>query len=421
MPSRLTTRRRLPRAGLRVALLAGAWLLGSAVAVGAALVLVPGATFPLLVVSVVASGAALLLVGGGVVVAVLAVAAAALGRTAGTPGRSAVSGRGRRRWVALVPVVLAVGAAVVGAAATALQVHEADRRGVDVAWSGYPGGSGAGAHGVVRAPASTEVYATVDGRELLADVWLPPDGAGSGARGRAAVVRVHGGSWSSGQRGAPAWDSALASAGAVVVEVDYRLTGALDGAPWRTQPRDVACAVAWVGANARRLGVDPARIVLMGDSAGAHLALLAAYAPQGFPPSCPLEPVRPAAVVALYPPTEMASLQRAGGWRYPDVLPGDGVLDLMGARPEDDPAAYRAASPLTHVGPDVPPTLVVHGDHDQVVPVEQSRALVAALRRAGAEHAYVELPLANHGFDQVWGAVTTQTARAAVLAWVDRV
>ena len=102
------------------------------------------------------------------------------------------------------------------------------------------------------------------------------------------------------------------------------------------------------------------------------------------------------------------------------MLPGDGVLDLMGARPEDAPAAYRAASPLTYVGPGVPPTLVVHGDHDQVVPVEQSRELVAALGRAGAEHAYVELPFANHGFDQVWGAVTTQSARAAVLRWLAR-
>ena len=330
----------------------------------------------------------------------------------------------------LVPVVLAVGAATVGLVATVTQVRAAHERGVDVTWSRYPGGSGARAHDAVRAPTSTEVYATVDGRELRADVWLPPGDPATGtggdasavvSAGRAAVVRVHGGSWSSGQRGAPAWDSALAGAGAVVVDVDYRLARAVDGEPWRAQPRDVACAVAWVGADAQRLGVDPGRIVLMGDSAGAHLALLAAYAPAQFPPSCDLAPVRPAAVVALYPPTETVSLQRADGWRYPDVLPGDGVLDLMGARPEDDPAAYRAASPVTYVGSGVPPTLVVHGDHDQVVPVGQSRELVAALQRVGAEHAYVELPFANHGFDQVWGAVTTQVARAAVLRWLARV
>lgn len=375
MPSRLTTRRPRRRSAVRTALLAATWLLGAALATGAALVLLPGATYPLLVVSVVASGGALLLVAGG----------------------------------------------AVGAVATVAQARAA---GVAVDWVGYPGGSGATAHDAVRAPDSTEVCATVDGQDLSADVWLPPQGAGSpsGASvGRVAVVRVHGGSWSSGERGAPAWDSALASAGAVVVDVDHRLTGSIAGAPWRAQPRDVACAMAWVGANAQRLGVDPDRLVVMGDSAGAHLALLAAYAPAEFPPSCPLAPVRPAAVIALYPPTEMVSLQRSGGWRYPSVLPGDGVLDLMGATPEQDPAAYRAASPLSYVGPDVPRTLVVHGEHDQVVPVEQSRELVVALERAGVEHSYVEAPFANHGFDQVWGAVTTQTARAAVLAWLDGV
>lgn len=396
---------------MRTALLAASWLLGAVLATGAALVLLPGATFPLLVVSVVAGGGALLLVAGGVVVA----AGAAL-----AGGRARPDGSRGRRWVVVVPVVLALASAAVGAVATVAQAREAGAAGTDVSWSGYPGGSGATAHAAVGAPDSTEVYATVDGQDLSADVWLPPEGAGA-TSGRIGVVRVHGGSWSSGERGAPAWDSALASSGAVVVEVDYRLTGVVDGAPWRAQPGDVACAMAWVGANAQRLGVDPERIVVMGDSAGAHLALLAAYAPQEFPPSCGLAPLRPAAVVALYPPTELVSLQRSGGWRYPDVLPGDGVLDLMGAAPEQDPAPYRAASPLSYVGPDVPRTLVLHGRSDQVVPVEQSRELVAALERAGVEHSYVEAPFANHGFDQVWGAVTTQTARAAVTGWLDGV
>ena len=100
------------------------------------------------------------------------------------------------------------------------------------------------------------------------------------------------------------------------------------------------------------------------------------------------------------------------------VLDGEGVLDLVGAAPEEDPAAYAAASPLSHVAAGVPRTLLVHGASDQVVPVEQSRRLAAALGAAGAEHRYVELPLANHGFDQVWGGVNAQSTRAVVAQWL---
>ncbi len=378
------------------------WLLALVLAFSAVFVLLPGPTFSLLVVSIVAQGAALLLVAGAVAVGLV-----------GLLARRLVAGR-----LLLVPGVLALAAAVVGTVATVAQVGEAGRTGVDVAWSDYLSSDATTPHASVTAPASTQVFATVDGQDLKADVWVPP--AGGPSTGRVAVVKVHGGSWSEGARDeAPAWDSELAEQGAVVVDVDYRLTGDVDGEPWREQPADVACAVAWVGANAEQLGVDPERIVLMGDSAGAHLTLLAAYAPEEFPPSCALAPVRPAAVIALYPPTEMVSLQRSGGWRYPNVLPGDGVLDLMGgATPDQDPKAYAAASPLSWVGPDVPRTLVVHGDHDQVVPVDQSRRLVAALEGAGADHASVEVPYGNHAFDQVWGAVSTQTARTAVERWL---
>lgn len=381
------------------------WLLALVLAVAAVFVLLPGPTFSLLVVSIIAQGAALLLVAGAVVVGLVGLLARRLG-----------AGR-----LLLVPGVLALAAAVVGTVATVAQVREAGRQDTEVAWSGYLSGDAGTARASVTERASTQVYATVDGQELQADVWVPP--ADGPTTGRVAVVKVHGGSWSEGARGqAPAWDSELAEQGAVVVDVDYRLTGDIDGEPWREQPADVACAVAWVGANAEQLGVDPERIVLMGDSAGAHLALLAAYAPEEFPPSCALPPVRPAAVVALYPPTEMVSLQRSGGWRYPDVLPGDGVLDLMaGMTPAQDPQAYAAASPLSwvgRVGAGAPRTLVIHGESDQVVPVDQSRRLVAALDEAGADHAFVEAPYGNHAFDQVWGAVTTQTARTAVERWL---
>ncbi len=395
-------------------------LLAAVLLIAAATAVLPGPHLHLLVVSVVAVEQALLLVAGALVVLVLCA----------TTARA--RGAGSRRWRAAPEAIAAVAAVVVAAVAlttTADQVAAARREGADVAWSRYLAGTGATA---ASGPSSTEVYATVDGQELLADVWRPPAGSPPApAAGRRAVVRVHGGSWSAGVRsGTPEWDAELAAAGAVVVDVDYRLAGSGTGtsrgtgsgvgggAGWREQPRDVACALAWVGANASRLGVDPARVAVMGESAGAHLALVAAYALESYPPSCGLAALRPDAVVALYPPTELVSLERSGGWRHPDVLEGEGVLDLMGASPERAPADYAEASPLTHATAGVPPTLLIHGDHDQVVPVDQSRRLAEALAAAGVEHRLVELPFSNHGFDVAWGGVGAQTARTAVAGWL---
>ena len=59
------------------------------------------------------------------------------------------------------------------------------------------------------------------------------------------------------------------------------------------------------------------------------------------------------------------------------------AVDVMGAAPADDPDAYRAASPLHHVHGRVPRMLLIHGTEDAVVPVTQSRGMLAALRRAG--------------------------------------
>ena len=101
------------------------------------------------------------------------------------------------------------------------------------------------------------VGATVGGAALRADLWFPP----GDARDRPAVVGVHG---LEGQRSeTPEWDLELARAGAVVIDVDYRV---FPVARWQEQTADIACALGWAGANAARLGVDPDRIALVGSS-----------------------------------------------------------------------------------------------------------------------------------------------------------
>lgn len=231
------------------------------------------------------------------------------------------------------------------------------------------------------------VFATGGGRELRCDVYTPP------ARPAAApgVLLLHGGSWRTGDRTQlRGYGILLGRAGYVCVAADYRLA---DEAPWPAQIEDVKAAIRWMRASAPRLGIDPDRLVAHGNSAGGHLALLAA----GTPGDAALEsdggdaavPTDLAAVVAIYPPVKLH--------RVPTELfapPSEDETDEAAAR-----EAGRQASPVTHVSTGFPPTLLVHGDADEVVPVEASLTMHAALRQAGVPvelHLYPEQP---HAFD----------------------
>jgi acetyl esterase/lipase len=114
------------------------------------------------------------------------------------------------------------------------------------------------------------VFGSGGGRELACDVFTPP----GGARNAPAVLIIHGGGWRQGDRSQlRAYGLRLGRAGDVCVATEYRLT---PEAPWPAQIEDVKAAIRWMRANSDKLGLDPARIAVEGNSAGAHLALLAA-------------------------------------------------------------------------------------------------------------------------------------------------
>jgi acetyl esterase/lipase len=261
-------------------------------------------------------------------------------------------------------------------------------------------------------PPDTVTYARPGGEELEADVWRPPEGgpatAADSPGGRPAVIVVHGGGWRSGERGDfPLWNAWFASKGYVVFDIDYRLS---PPPTWREAPADVGCAVGWVKENAARYGVDPQRVVLMGRSAGAHLALLTAYAPGSeTEPGCGASYRHDsgvAAVVAFYPPTDLTRLSSRGYL--------GGMDRFLGSTPKVVPERYRHLSPVSRVDPRDPPTFLAHGGDDQIVPPGQSELLADRLRGAGVPHRLVELPWANHTFDFRWGGWGSQIARATL-------
>lgn len=187
---------------------------------------------------------------------------------------------------------------------------------------------------------------------------------------RTAVLQVHGGGW---RLGAPAMlarrSAELARHGFTALAVEYRL---LDEAPWPAQLHDVKAAIRWVRAHAAQLEIDPEHIVIEGHSAGGHLALLAAgtaddaaWEGDGCHPEASSAV---AAVVAFYPPTDLRDPERGAR--------------LLGA--DHDGATAAAASPLTHARAGFPPTMLVHGLADTMVPPAASEAMHRALLDAGA-------------------------------------
>jgi acetyl esterase/lipase len=220
------------------------------------------------------------------------------------------------------------------------------------------------------------------------------------------VLVVHGGAWRTGARTQLApLNRYLAARGYAVAAVSYRL------APAHRFPdpyHDVRDALAYLRRRAVPLGVDPGRVVLLGRSAGGQLALLAGYA-AGDPG------VR--GVVGLYAPTDLRY-----GYAHPsdpDVIDSRAVLEAyLGGSPASAGARYDAASPVRHVGPRTPPTLLLHGGRDELVSRVQGERLAARLARAGRPHLLVRLPWATHGCDFNFSGPCGQLSTYAVERFV---
>lgn len=151
----------------------------------------------------------------------------------------------------------------------------------------------------------------------------------------------------------------------------------------------VRTAVRFVHAHAAEYGIDTNRVGVTGISSGGHLSLMIAGSPDS--------PVN--AVAAIAPPTDLAN------WGKPAfVFTEDPVLAMFAPAVGIDPKApkneiealVRKLSPITLVNPKFPPTLIVHGDSDKVVPLQQAQAMDEALAKAGVEHKLEVIPGGGH-------------------------
>jgi acetyl esterase/lipase len=291
-------------------------------------------------------------------------------------------------------------------------------------------------------------FATVPGtdRVLLCDVWQPPAGVRPSG---VAVVYLHGSAYMVFDKDfatRPLFRH-LASQGHVIVDVAYRLYPETD-VPGMAA--DALRAVAWVREHAIELGIDPDRLVLAGGSAGGHLSLLAAYghdAPGLTPPELAGSDLRVRAVASLYgqvgldtmywhtgqdktcrpddpepdwsaPPSRLLIRlfgDNAARWRLQFVSFGGRSILLTGGTPDSVPERYAEASALTYVDAQCPPTLLMHGMHDEMAPVAAVRQLQERLDHAGVPVTAVYLPHTDHMFDLV-GTRWSPAARVAFYA-----
>lgn len=251
-------------------------------------------------------------------------------------------------------------------------------------------------------------------RELLCDIWRPANGNVSGL----AFIYLHGGAWWIMEKdfGTRTFFRHLVAQGHTVMDVSYRLCPEVD---IFGMIGDVKRAVAWMKEKAPAYGVNSEKIVLGGGSSGCHLALLAAYAPQHTElTSEDLQDtdLSVCGVVSFYGPADLMEeykhyMELDYFTKVPPVPIGEkldskttmqyiGRLDiLLGGHPQDIPEIYRLASPIHHVKSDSPPTLLIQGDKDAVVPVHATQALYKKLSEKGVPVIKTLYPWTDHGFD----------------------
>ncbi len=235
---------------------------------------------------------------------------------------------------------------------------------------------------------------TRDKARLALDVYRR-----AGEHARPAIVLIYGGAWIFGSRGDMAEIArSFAHVGYTVIVIDYRHAPAFH---FPTQRSDVEDALGTIARNAREWRVDPDRVALFGCSAGAELALLAAYRPQ---------PLRIRAVVAYYAPTDLTA-----GYVYPPVPDPSDVRAILrnylGGTLAQRPAAYREASPVLSVREHLPPTFLIGGARDELIRLSLQRELRDALRRSSNTVVSIELPWSNHVFDTIPSGLGGQIAR----------
>ena len=226
------------------------------------------------------------------------------------------------------------------------------------------------------------------------DVYAPSEG-----EAHPVLIFVHGGSWKDYDKElfAPVAQKLLPE-GMVVIISDYTLH---PDAGYEQMTNEVAAAITWTLDNVAQYGGDPGRVVVAGHSAGAHLSGLAILDPR-FLDSLGHSSDEICGWIGL---SGVYDIQAEYDYWVAKGSTPEVMLEVMGGQQN-----FEQASPVRHVRPDLPSTLLIHGDEDKTVPVEISTGFHSALQAAGAPSTLTIYTGAGHS-DYLFAALTEDRAR----------
>ncbi len=270
----------------------------------------------------------------------------------------------------------------------------------------------AGAQGQAKLDIMPDVvYGHKDGMALTMDVLKPK----AGANGAAVVFMVSAG-WISAYtppqqlaERAPFKD--LLNKGFAVIALRH------GGSPKYVIPEivaDVRRGIRYIRYNAKQWGVDPNRLGVFGGSAGGHLSLMIGNASDNGDANAKEEFMkesdRVAAVVALFPPVDLRPIVRGVG------AANDGSVGSRFPALNFEKEKAADYSPIVFVTPDDPPTLLIHGDKDLLVPILNSKTIYEAFQKNNVKSDFVTIAGAEHGFQND----DAKRAAALTLAWFEQ-
>jgi acetyl esterase/lipase len=237
------------------------------------------------------------------------------------------------------------------------------------------------------------VYATVDGRSLALDLHLP-----AGARSPPLVVYLHGGAWRAGNK--TDYPKFLVEHGYAVASVDFRASG---DARFPADIFDIKAAIRFLRASAQDYGYRTKRIAISGASSGGHLAALVATTNgvaqlEGNEGDFTHESSDVQALVSWFGASNLTTIL-AQSTPFGLSVREPALQLLLGDLPDKVPELAKLASPITHLDAHDPPAILLHGDQDPQMPVNQMLEFEAAYHRAGVKVETVVVDGAKHGGD----------------------